>query len=369
MFDRNTYHRITAIAVWLGALVAPSVAAQNTSTKPSASTTQHKSAPCPAMSGMRGTHKTHTKSVPRDSSDTSRTMTSSTANCLKGDTSRVHSRRTTTTSGGEVDLSNSTARPRARSSMRIPVSKEPEPILVDSTPAPAPVVAPPADTAVAPAPTPPPPADTAVTPPPAPLPKMRRYGSRFYYGVSAGPSIPVQSIDNGFNTGYTIDVPIGWEAPFSPLGFRVDFGYTRLGSRDSFRNGNAVIVNGQPQAVFLATDDAQIWSALANAKLRLPWVGRFGAGSTNGLYAVGGVGVNTFRNFNTTFALTNPEFTDNGSISANRETVTRFALDAGGGFQWGFGVANVFVESRYITAFTPHNNASTVPIILGVSFH
>jgi hypothetical protein len=308
----------------------------------------------------------------RDTVASSKSRASAKANCPKRKTSHV-AKRTTSTSGGDVNLSNSSGRTYARSSERIPVSKEPEPAPAEPAPtpapAPAPMPAPPVDTAVTAAPPPPPP-DTAVTPPPPPpqLPKMPKYYSRFYYGVSAGPSIPVQSIDNGFNTGYTIDVPIGYEFPFYPLGFRLDLGYTNLGSRDSFRNGNAVVVNGQLVPVSLATNDAQIWSALVNAKLRLPWLGHFGGGLTSGLYAIGGLGVNTLHNYNTTFALTNPEFND-GSISADRKTVTRFALNGGGGIQWGLGLATVFVESRYVTAFTPNNNASYVPIILGVSFH
>jgi len=197
---------------------------------------------------------------------------------------------------------------------------------------------------------------------------MRRYNNGLYIGISAGPSIPVQSIDNAYNTGYMINVPIGWDSPFSPLGFRVDLGYTRLGARNTFRTGPTFIVDGQPQTAALATNSAQIWSALANAKLRLPFLGHFGGGATSGIYAIGGVGVNTFRNYNTTFALTNPEFNDNGTISSNRETLTRFALDAGGGISWGLGNAEVFLESRYVTALTANRRASYVPITLGVAF-
>jgi hypothetical protein len=202
---------------------------------------------------------------------------------------------------------------------------------------------------------------------PAPMP-MRRYGNGLYIGISAGPSIPVQSIDNAYSTGYTVDVPIGWDSPYSPLGFRLDLGYTRLGSRDSFRTGSTFFVNGTQQTATLATNSAQIWSALANAKLRLPFFGHFGGGATSGVYAVGGAGVNHFRNYNTTFALTNPEFNDNSAATSTRETLTRLALDAGGGISWGMGLAEVFLESRYVTALTANRRASYVPITLGITF-
>jgi len=197
---------------------------------------------------------------------------------------------------------------------------------------------------------------------------MRHYGNGLYFGLSAGPSVPVQNINNAYDLGYTVDVPIGWDSPFSPLGFRVDLGYTKLGSRNSFRTGSTYIVNGQQQTANLATNSAQIWSALANAKLRLPFLGHFGGGATSGIYALGGVGVNHFRNYNTTFALTNPEFNDNGAINANSESLTRVALDAGGGISWGLGAAEVFLESRYVTALTANRRASYVPITLGLTF-
>jgi len=197
---------------------------------------------------------------------------------------------------------------------------------------------------------------------------MKRYGNGLYFGISAGASVPVQGINNAYDVGYAVDVPIGWDAPTSPLGFRIDLGYTRLGSRNTFRTGPTYVVDGQTQTASLATNSAQIWSALANAKLRLPFFGHFGGGATSGLYAVGGVGVNHFRNYNQTFALTNPEFNDNGTISSSRETLTRVALDAGGGVSWGFGTTEVFLESRYVTALTANRRASYVPILLGLTF-
>jgi hypothetical protein len=194
---------------------------------------------------------------------------------------------------------------------------------------------------------------------------MRRYGS-FYVGIGGGAGIPTESISNAYNTGYTVAVPIGWDSPLSPLGFRVDLGYTRFDARQTFRNGPVVIVDGTTFTALPATADPQIWSALANLKLRVPFFGNF-FGPTSGIYAIGGGGVNHFRHYNTTFARTNPQF-DTTATASTTESLTRLALDAGGGISWGVGLAEVFLESRYVTTFMPNERASYVPIILGVTF-
>ena len=191
--------------------------------------------------------------------------------------------------------------------------------------------------------------------------QMRRFGN-FYVGIGAGAGIPIQGIRNAYDPGVMVDVPIGWDAPLNPLGFRVDLGYTRFNARNTFRDV------GTSNTAVLATADPQVWSAIANLKLRLPFLGRFGGGATSGLYVVGGGGVNYFRNYATTFARTNPEFDPNGTQDfTSTSSSTRAALDAGGGISWGLGMSELFVESRYVTAFTPSKRASYVPIILGVT--
>jgi hypothetical protein len=112
-------------------------------------------------------------------------------------------------------------------------------------------------------------------------------------------------------------------------------------------------------------EDPQIYSAIADAKLRIPFT-RSWFGPSSGLYAVAGGGLNHFRHYNTTFALSNPQFTDPNSTS---ESMTRLALNAGGGIGWAFRATEVFLESRYVTAFMPNQRASYVPIILGVNFY
>jgi hypothetical protein len=242
---------------------------------------------------------------------------------------------------------------RTRSSTRIPVSKEPvvtdSVVTRDSTPAPAPEpvrVVTRTDS-------------TVVTRVESPVVRRWRYGNGWYIGVGGGAGIPTESINNAYNTGYAIQVPIGYDAVYSPLGFRLNLGYTRLDARNTFRNAGTT-------PAFLPVADPQIWSAIADAKLRIPLT-RGWVGPSSGLYAVGGGGVNHFRNYNTTFALSNPEFNSTTTPTSAPESLTRLALNAGGGVSWAFGAAEVFLESRFVTTFMPNHRASYVPIILGLN--
>jgi hypothetical protein len=193
--------------------------------------------------------------------------------------------------------------------------------------------------------------------------RMRRYGNGFYVGVGGGAGIPIQGIRNAYNPGYAVEVPIGWDAPFSPLGFRLNLGYTHLDARNAFRNPS-----GTPVSATLPVEDPQIFSAIADAKLRIPFT-RSWFGPSSGIYAVAGGGVNHFRHYSTTFARSNPEFNDPAAAPTTSESLTRLALNAGGGVSWAFRAAEVFVESRYVTSFMPHERASYVPIILGVNLY
>lgn len=261
-----------------------------------------------------------------------------------------------------AEAQTSTAR-RTRSSTRIPVSKEPvvpDSVRRDSTPTPAPAAAP------APAPEPAPTVtmrDSTVYPPaPSPAIPRWRYGNGFYIGVGGGAGVPTGAIRNAYNTGFAVQVPIGWDAAYSPFGFRLNLGYTRLDSRSSFRNGATAF------PAFLPVQDPQIYSAIADAKLRIPFT-RSWFGPSSGLYAVAGGGLNHFRHYNTTFGLSNPEFTNSSTTPSSSETMTRLALNAGGGVGWAFRTTEVFLESRYVTTYMPNERASYVPVILGVNFY
>jgi hypothetical protein len=214
---------------------------------------------------------------------------------------------------------------------------------------------------------------------------VKHYGN-WYVGLGAGGSIPVSHFDQAYDAGFAMQLPIGWESPNSIVGGRLNFGYQRFQGRSTFRstgtivplgtnNSVTTIVNGQTVVIVprLALEDSRIWSGMADLTLRIPWTGQWG-GPMNGLYLVGGGGFNTFVDWSTSIARTNPEvIVGNGNIVdsnldlVTNKTETRFAANAGGGFSVGLGIADVFAESRYVWAFTPNNHLGYVPIILGVA--
>ena len=269
-------------------------------------------------------------------------------------------------SGGDVNLAR-----RARSDVRIPVSKEPAPAPVAETPAPAPAPTPapePAPAPPMPAPTPAPVAETpAPTPEPAPLPPMKKmhYGN-FYVGLGGGTGIPIEALNNAYDPGYTLDGMLGWDSQESLFGFRVNGGYTHLDRRSTFRNTGTLSpgTTGANSTAILAAQDAQIWSLMADLKLRLPIVGGT-KGPWSGLYVVGGGGMNYFNNYNNTLRLTNPELNTAASSNGSK---WMGAANAGAGISWGFHAQEVFLETRYVTSFANSNRSSYVPIILGMTF-
>jgi hypothetical protein len=268
-----------------------------------------------------------------------------------------------------------------RSSTRIPISKEPvtktdsaagriDTTMVQQTKVDTTIVTPvvvdtttmkDTTTVVTPPPPPPPPAETTVVAPPL---VVRHYGNGFYVGVGGGMNVPTGAIRDAYDPGFNVTVPIGWDAPTGPLGLRLDLSYNQLDARSALRNnGNAVTTT---------STNPQIWSAMADAKFRLPFTGRFIGGATTGLYAIGGVGAHYLRNYSSTFGLTNPStnINDQGLQAASLQdngSLWRMGANVGGGISFGFGSTELFVESRYVHIFTKDQATSYVPIILGLS--
>jgi hypothetical protein len=195
---------------------------------------------------------------------------------------------------------------------------------------------------------------------------VRRYSNGFYIGIGGGAAMPTGGIRDAYNSGYNVSVPIGWDSQTGPFGLRLDLTYDQFNARSSFRNTT-------PSAVALTTVNPQIWSAMGDVKLRLPFSGQF-AGATTGFYAIGGVGAHYLRNYGQTFAVTNPgtnitdEGTVNASLSGEHGSLWRFGANAGGGLSLGFGKTELFVEGRYVRVFTAHDRTNYVPVVVGLSF-
>jgi hypothetical protein len=188
-----------------------------------------------------------------------------------------------------------------------------------------------------------------------------RWGNGFYVGLHGGTQFPQNEINNAYDPGYNVGAMLGWDAQNSPLGVRLNTSWNRLNGR-TLANTSIDGVNFTG-----AVANADLYSAFADAKLRLPF-GRF-LGSTSGLYAVGGAGMTYFRNFDRFSATTGNTANVSRTGTFNPEDVTRFAANLGGGVSWGLGNVSLFVESRWVRVFTQNRNTDYVPLTVGLTFH
>ena len=250
----------------------------------------------------------------------------------------------------------------------------------------------------------------------APRPRVvyTRFGT-FYLGFAAGASVPSGDIYNGYNPGFGISLPMGWDSYRLPLGLRFDLSYDRFMARSSFRNngqttalvttgtsgystgsttptattgsttGGTTATGGYSGTARIANADASLASAMLDAKVRLPI---FGSRSSTALYALAGGGLHYFFNYANSLALTNPaaeqakfaalhaqnNATTTGYSSASTysssgySAVTRFGTNVGAGMQWGVGPANLFLEGRYVTVLTKDRHTNYWPILLGITW-
>ncbi|HEU4585552.1 MAG TPA: hypothetical protein VFR95_07365 [Gemmatimonadaceae bacterium] len=180
-------------------------------------------------------------------------------------------------------------------------------------------------------------------------PGSGRLGRGFWIGVGGGATVPVGDLhDGGYDTGWNITVPIGWQSASTPWGLRLDLSYDRL-------NGSTIA--SAPVSVTLS--DANVWSGSLDLTLQFP----FGS-SGSSLYLMGGGGVHHFTNIGS----------DNGAAviggnplsSGGDNSLTKGSVNGGAGLNFGFGRAKLFLESRFVSVFTEGKNSNYVPIILGV---
>lgn len=176
-----------------------------------------------------------------------------------------------------------------------------------------------------------------------------RLGRGFWIGVGGGASIPTGNLhDGGYDTGWNITVPIGWQAARSPLGLRLDLSYDRL-------NGSTIA--STPVNVTLS--DANLWSGTLDLTLQFPF-GRSGSS----FYLMGGGGIHHFTDIGSENGAA--VVGGNALSSSGDESLTKAGINGGLGLNFGFGRAKLFLESRYVSVFTEGENSNFIPVILGV---
>jgi|GEM_PF-1075934 len=176
-----------------------------------------------------------------------------------------------------------------------------------------------------------------------------RLGRGFWVGVGGGASIPVGNLhDGGYDTGWNVTVPIGWQSASTPWGLRLDLSYNRL-------NGSTIA--SVPVNVTLS--DANLWSGELDLTLQFPF-GRSGSS----FYLMGGGGIHHFTDVGSD---NGAAVIDGTALSSNGDnSLTKAGVNGGLGLNFGFGRAKLFLESRFVSVFTEGKNSNYVPIILGV---
>jgi hypothetical protein len=191
---------------------------------------------------------------------------------------------------------------------------------------------------------------------------QRFFGNGLYVGLGSGAMLPVGDLMNGYNPGWGINVPIGWDPPHSPVGARLNIGYVDLNSAN-------------PEQI--AADSKQ-WSLDFDAKFRVPF-GHF-LKSTSSAYIVGGGAFHHFTNWNESVFRTNQFINTIYSTPAKNDAIlaasqsesssqNSFGIHGGVGLSMGVGPGELFVESRYTRVYTPGRAINYVPVIAGVTFH
>jgi opacity protein-like surface antigen len=197
--------------------------------------------------------------------------------------------------------------------------------------------------------------------------RLRRLGG-LYFGLGAGASLPVQDFADLVDTGWEVQGTLGWQAPNSPWGVRLDLAYDRF-------LGQSIDTGGSSSCGLAANSDercpdASIWSAMLDATLNFP----VGANMLNRwrpeVYFMGGVGVHHFPD--------QEDLGDPGDSDVD-DSNTRFGVNGGAGLSIGIGRADLFFETRYNyvkrdeveslgQGENDSFNAPYMPLLIGVRF-
>ena len=157
------------------------------------------------------------------------------------------------------------------------------------------------------------------------------------FGVGGGIVVPTGSLSDGMGTGWSGTAQLRVKPPVSPLGLQVDAFYTRFGL-DGI-DGHSRMLGGTANALF----------AFPSASPLRPYL-LAGPGVYNGKTSVDG--------------------------APSLESVTKFGVNAGAGFDFGMGKAQLFAEARFHAIFKGSADISTgeektaymIPLTVGLRF-
>lgn len=154
------------------------------------------------------------------------------------------------------------------------------------------------------------------------------------FGVGGGVTIPTGSSSDALKTGWHGLALVRFKPAASPVGFQIDGMYQRLGFDEFLPEGNLQVINGTANVVFSFPVSEET---------------RFRP------YLLGGVGVyNSKAKF---------------EVGPDGESSTDFGINAGAGFDIGFGGGTFFVEGRFHNVFeSDADDLKFIPITAGIRF-
>lgn len=197
-------------------------------------------------------------------------------------------------------------------------------------------------------------------------PAATRYlfgSSGFYLGAGAGTAVPYNELsDLGYDSGLDITIPVGWHRPGRTLGIRGTLAFDQV-------HADLASARGALPAMSGSAPDPKIYSGTLDAVLKFPIGSMAREGRGLSLYALGGGGVHLFRGFGGTTPLA--DVLGGDEVGNSRKNIHKWGVEAGAGMEWGLGPTAVFIESRWINAFTSGSRTDTkylrwIPIGVGV---
>jgi hypothetical protein len=187
-----------------------------------------------------------------------------------------------------------------------------------------------------------------------PIPRLRQIGG-LYVGAAVGTAMPAADFNNSDHPGWRVEGLLGIDPVGSWLGARANVGYSQYTPHDY-------------ASFFL--DDAKIFTVGLDAKVRALTINPFAKRVQ--FYGVAGGSWNRFKNIleNDHGVLT---IGDGGTVNGQFVTVDNswhsgWGWNVGGGAEMGWGITNIFVESRFTRFNGVNTRISHVPLVIGVSF-
>ena len=182
---------------------------------------------------------------------------------------------------------------------------------------------------------------------------------RVEFNLGVGPTIPSGDVSSRLPMGYNLAAGLGFTAPGSALGFRVEGLYDAFNGRNNY-----TIVCGAGSS---CSRNSYATGLTLNLKYEglLPYNGRPGErhrGGRSSLYVIGGFG------FYNVHAPIDGGFTPGGSFGYENRTRAYTGWNVGGGLRIPAGGASLYIEARLHIMTQAQVPTRFVPITVGVIF-